>query len=148
MSGYAQSHKGLFSPQNDQKYRGSRPIVYRSGLELNFFRWCDRNSRVLQWGSESVVIPYQSPKDGRTHRYFVDSVLIMRTDDGSNKKFLIEIKPDKQTRPPESSSRKSKKNMLYEQITWAVNASKWDAARGWCVKNGFEFIILTEKHLR
>jgi hypothetical protein len=72
----------------------------------------------------------------------------MRTDDGTNKKFLIEIKPDKQTRPPESSSRKSKKNMLYEQITWAVNASKWDAARGWCVKNGFEFVILTEKDLK
>lgn len=147
MSGFDRVNKGYFNPQNDNKYRGSRPIVYRSGLELNFYRWCDRNDRVLQWGSESVVIPYISPKDGRMHRYFVDSILVLRTDNGA-KKFLVEIKPDKQTRPPEQSSRKSKKNVLYEQITWAVNASKWDAAKHWCTKNGFEFVILTEKDLK
>ncbi len=147
MSGYAQSHKGLYNPLNDQKYRGSRPIVYRSGLELSFFRWCDRNDRVLQWGSESVVIPYISPKDGRMHRYFVDNVLILQTDKG-NKKFLVEIKPEKQTMPPSQSARKSKKNVLFEQITWAINSSKWDAAKAWCAKNNFEFVILTEKDLK
>ena len=147
MSGYAQSHKGLYNPLNDQKYRGTRPIIYRSGLELSFFRWCDRNERVLQWGSESVVIPYISPKDGRMHRYFVDNVLILQTDKG-NKKFLVEIKPEKQTMPPSQSVRKSKKNLLFEQITWAINSSKWDAAKAWCAKNNFEFVILTEKQLR
>lgn len=147
MRGFSASHKGLFTPQRDEKYRGSRPIVFRSGLELNFFRWCDRNDRVLQWGSESVVIPYLSPKDGRMHRYFVDSVLLLKTDTGT-KKFLIEIKPEKQTMPPTQSLRKSKKNLLYEQISWAVNSSKWEAAKGWCQKNGFTFIILTEKDLR
>lgn len=147
MSGYAQSHKGLYTPLNDHKYRGTRPIIYRSGLELSFFRWCDRNERVLQWGSESVVIPYISPKDGRMHRYFVDNVLILQTDKG-NKKFLVEIKPEKQTMPPSQSVRKSKKNLLFEQITWAINSSKWDAAKAWCAKNNFEFVILTEKQLR
>lgn len=144
---YAPSNKGLFTPQNDSKYRGSRPIVFRSGLELNFFRWCDRNHRVLQWGSESVVVPYISPKDGRVHRYFVDSVLILETDKG-RRKFLVEIKPDKQTRPPTQSARKSKKNILYEQINWAVNSAKWESAKNWCQKNGFEFVILTEKDLK
>jgi hypothetical protein len=147
MRGFSPSHKGLFTPQNDNKYRGSRPIVYRSGLELNMMRWMDRNSRVLQWGSESIVIPYISPKDGRMHRYFVDNVLILQTDKGP-KKFLVEVKPDKQTRQPEHTKRKSHKNILYEQITWAVNASKWEAARSWCAKNGFEFVILTEKDLK
>ena len=147
MSGYAQSHKGLYNPLNEQKYRGTRPIIYRSGLELSFFRWCDRNERVLQWGSESVVIPYISPKDGRMHRYFVDNVLILQTDKG-NKKFLVEIKPEKQTMPPSQSVRKSKKNLLFEQITWAINSSKWGAAKAWCAKNNFEFVILTEKQLR
>ena len=147
MSGFEYVSKGLFNPQNEQKYRGTRPIVYRSGLELNFFRWCDRNERVLQWGSESVVIPYLSPKDGRMHRYFVDNVLILKTDEG-NKKFLIEIKPEKQTKPPTQGIRKSKKNILYEQITWAVNSSKWESARNWCQKNGFKFVILTEKDLK
>lgn len=144
---FSNSHKGFFTPQNDSKYRGSRPIVFRSGLELNFFRWCDRNDRVTQWGSESVVIPYISPKDGKMHRYFVDSVLLLRTDKGI-KKFLIEIKPEKQTTPPSYSPRKSRKNILYEQVNWAVNSSKWEAARSWCMKNGFEFIILTEKDLK
>ena len=147
MSGYAQSHKGLYNPLNDQKYRGTRPIIYRSGLELSFFRWCDRNERVLQWGSESVVIPYISPKDGRMHRYFVDNVLILQTDKG-HQKFLVEIKPEKQTMPPSQSVRKSKKNLLFEQITWAINSSKWDAAKAWCAKNNFEFVILTEKDLK
>ena len=144
---HSPTHKGFFNPLNDNKYRGSRPIVYRSGLELNFFRWCDRNDRVLQWGSESVVIPYLSPKDGKMHKYFVDNVLILRTENG-NKKFLVEIKPEKQTTPPSQSSRKSRKNLLYEQITWAVNSCKWEAASNWCKKNGFEFVILTEKDLR
>jgi hypothetical protein len=147
MSGFDRVAKGLYNPQNDQKYRGTRPIVYRSGLELSFFRWCDRNGRVLQWGSESVVIPYLSPKDGKMHKYFVDNVLILQTDNG-NKKFLVEIKPEKQTTPPTQSARKSKKNLLYEQITWAVNSCKWEAANNWCKKNGFEFVILTEKDLR
>lgn len=144
---YKQFNQGIFNPLNDNKYRGSRPIVFRSGLELNFYRWCDRNDKVLQWGSESVVIPYLSPKDGKLHKYFVDSVLILKTENGS-KKFLIEIKPSKQTQPPTQSVRKSKKSLLYEQVNWAVNSAKWEAAKNWCHKNGFEFVILTEKDLK
>ena len=142
--------QGIFNPINTHKYRGSTPIVFRSKLELFFFffyRWCDRNDRVLQWGSESIVIPYLSPRDGRMHRYFVDSVLLLRTDDGV-KKFLVEIKPERQTRPPNINSRMSKKSILVEQLNWAVNSSKWEAAKNWCRKNGFEFVILNEKDLK
>lgn len=139
--------QGIFNPINSNKYKGSTPVIFRSNLELLFYRWCDRNDRVMQWGSESVVIPYLSPKDGRLHRYFVDSVLILKTDKGP-KKFLVEIKPEKQTTPPSQSLRKSKKNLLYEQLNWAVNSCKWEAAKNWCQKNGFEFVILTEKDLR
>lgn len=102
---------------------------------------------MLQWGSESVVIPYISPKDGRVHRYFVDGVLVLNTSNGP-RKFLVEVKPDKQTRPPTTTNRKSKKNVLYEQLAWAVNSSKWEAARSWCQKKGFEFVLLTEKDLK
>lgn len=139
--------QGIFNPLNQFKYKGSTPIIFRSQLELFFYRWCDRNDRVLQWGSESVVIPYLSPKDGKMHKYFVDAIVLLKTDNG-NKKFLIEIKPEKQTKPPSTINRKSKKNLLYEQITWAVNSSKWNYAREWCEKNGCEFIILTEKDLK
>lgn len=139
--------QGIFNPLNPSKYRGSTPVVFRSQLELFFYRWCDRNDKVLQWGSESVIIPYLSPKDGKMHKYFVDAVLLLKTDNG-NKKFLIEIKPDKQTRPPSQNSRMNKKNLLYSQIEWAVNSSKWTYAREWCKKNNMEFVILTEKDLK
>ena len=139
--------QGIFNPTNVHKYKGSTPICFRSNLELLFYRWADRNDRVLQWGSESIIIPYLSPKDGKMHKYFVDGVLLLKTDDGV-KKFLVEIKPEKQTMPPSQVNRKSRKNLLYEQIQWAVNSCKWQAAKEWCQKNNFEFIILTEKDLK
>ena len=147
MNGYKRCNQGYYKPQNAEKYRGSQPIVYRSGLELNFFRWCDRNDKVLQWGSESVVIPYISPKDGRSHRYFIDGVLILETDKGP-KKFIVEVKPHRQTQAPKVTPKKKKKSLLVEQITWAVNVCKWEAAREWGRKKGYEFVIITEKDLK
>ena len=102
--------QGLYTPQNNTKYNGTRPIVYRSGLELSFFRWCDRNQNVIEWGSESVVLPFISPKDGRIHRYFVDGVLKLQTTNGI-KKFLVEVKPKAQTTPPSTKYRKKKSTL-------------------------------------
>ncbi len=144
---HSASHKGIFTPQKPTKYRGTYPIIFRSNLELLLMRWLDRNDRIIQWGSESVVIPYLSPKDGKMHRYFIDFVVMMKTDNGV-KKFLIEVKPDKQTRPPTLNSRMSKKNILYSQLNWAVNSCKWEAAKNWSQKNGFEFVLITEKDLK
>lgn len=139
--------QGIFRPVNDNKYKGSRPIVYRSGLELNFFRWCDRNTNVLQWGSESVVIPYISPVDGKMHRYFVDAVLHLAVN-GGTRKYIVEIKPSKQTIPPSTKYNKKPSTRLYEQIRWARDQAKWEAAKAWSKKQGYEFSILTEKDLQ
>jgi len=139
--------QGLYSPENPNKYRGTHPIVYRSGLELSFFRWCDRNETILEWGSESVVLPYISPKDGKTHRYFVDGVIKMQTPSGV-KKYLIEVKPSTQAVPPTASKNKKRSTILYEQIQWAVNTQKWESAKAWCKKNGYHFAVITEKDLR
>lgn len=147
MGKYTKSYQGIFNPQNKEKYKGTSPIFYRSGLERNLMLWLDRNEKVTQWGSETVVIPYQSPKDGRIHRYFVDFVIYLQTDQGI-KKYLIEVKPDSQTKPPNPNSRANKKNKMYEQIMWAVNCSKWESAKKWCEKKGFEFVVLSEKHLK
>ena len=140
-----QYKQGIFTPVNSSKYKGTFPIIFRSGLELSMMRWLDRNERVLQWGSESIVIPYISPKDGKMHKYFTDFVAILKTEKG-DKKFIIEVKPDRQTRPP--SLNMKKKNLLYAQVEWAVNECKWAAAKSWCEKNNFEFTILTEKNLK
>ena len=47
--------QGIFVPKNIDKFIGERAI-YRSGLELKFFRFCDNNPKVVRWGSENVVI--------------------------------------------------------------------------------------------
>lgn len=139
--------QGIFTPTNPSKYTGTTPIVYRSGLELLYCRWCDRNDNVVEWGSESIVVPYISPKDGKLHRYFVDGNIKLQTPEGI-KKYLIEIKPSSQTQPPNPSGRKKRSTILHEQFMWAVNRAKWSSAEQWCKKHGYSFAILTEKHLK
>ena len=81
--------QGIFVPNNIDKFIGERAI-YRSGLELKFFRFCDNNQNVLKWGSENVVVPYRSPLDNRMHRYYVDNFIVIK--EGSEiKKYLVEI---------------------------------------------------------
>jgi len=136
--------QGKFVPINKDKFIGSY-ANYRSGLELKFMRFCDNNSNVIKWGSENVVIPYISPLDGRVHKYYVDNFVVIR-EGNIIKNYLIEIKPSKQTQPP-TTNYKKKEHLLYEQSAWIINSAKWEAARELCKKKGFEFLILTEKHL-
>ena len=138
--------KGLYRPKNKGKYVGRSTPEYRSSWELHFFQWCDRNPNVLEWASEAVIIPYNSPLDNKVHRYFVDNVLILR-EGNKNVKYLVEIKPLKQTMPPNASRRKKRETLLHEQATYEVNKVKWDTANKWANNNGYKFIILTEKEL-
>jgi hypothetical protein len=138
--------QGIYKPKNPKKYIGAVPI-YRSLMELKAFRYLDNNPNVISWSSEAVVIPYESPADGKIHRYFVDLVAKLQSKDGTIKKLLIEVKPERQTRPPTESTRKAQKTLMYEKYQFAVNTAKWEAARGWCSKKGYTFIILNENHL-
>tara|TARA_R100000988_G_C3974764_1_gene153481 strand:+ start:621 stop:1058 length:438 start_codon:yes stop_codon:yes gene_type:complete len=136
--------QGIFVPKNKDKFIGSKAI-YRSGLELKFFRFCDSNPNVLKWGSENVVIPYRSPIDHKMHRYFVDNYIEIK--EGDKKiKYLVEIKPSKQTKPP-TVKYKKKRHLIYEQRCYAINQAKWSAAKEYSKKIGGVFIILTEKEL-
>jgi hypothetical protein len=136
--------QGIFTPKNADKFIGTK-AVYRSGLELKFMRFCDNNPNVLKWSSENVVIPYISPVDGRVHRYFVDNFVIIK-EGNQIKKYLVEIKPYKQTMAPTTKYRK-REHLLYEQQMYSVNQAKWASAREFCAKKGLEFLILTEKDL-
>ena len=146
MSKYKKYKQGVYSPMHPDKYKGSFPIIYRSSLELKAFRFLDENTNVLSWGSESVVIPYIHPKDGKLHRYFVDLNFTMKRKNGEIGKYLVEVKPSKQCAPPKP--RKNKKTLLYEQTQYAINSQKWKYAKDWCKKHGYEFLIFTEKHLK
>ena len=70
----------------------------------------------------------------------------LKTKEGTTKTVVIEIKPDRQTRPPEKRTRMTKQ-YLQEVATWGVNSSKWKYAKEYCLDRGWEFMILTEKNL-
>jgi len=76
--------QGIFVPNNIDKFIGERAI-YRSGLELKFFRFCDNNSKVVRWGSENVIIPYYNPLTKRNHRYHVDNYVVIKEGDNITK---------------------------------------------------------------
>lgn len=141
-------HQGYFKPRNPEKYIGnSTDIIFRSGWECSYMSQLDRNPNVIGWSSESHIIPYISPKDNKYHRYFSDMFVKEKQPDGSIVKYIIEIKPEVQCKPPKIGNKK-KKTLLIETITFAVNQAKWEAAREYCKKRGYIFKIITEKDLK
>jgi hypothetical protein len=141
--------RGLFHPNNPDKYEGNIDnIVYRSGLELRLMKRLDDHPSILKWSSEEFVIPYVSPIDNRTHRYFVDFKITSKKKDGTIKTGLIEVKWSTATvAPKKPKTGKTTKRFLRESYYWMINQAKWEAAKKLCVKKGWEWIILTEKDL-
>jgi hypothetical protein len=136
------SLKGRYNIQKPNKYIGDPTnIIFRSSYELKFMKWCDANDSVSEWGSEELAIPYRSPVDGRSHRYFVDFYIKV-----NDQRYLIEIKPAKFTQEPKIPKRKTKQ-FLQEVMTWGVNQAKWKAATEFCLDRKWKFLILTEKEL-
>jgi hypothetical protein len=145
LNGKGKFKQGLFKPKNRQKYIGKEDPVYRSGWELKFFRWADDNPNVVEWASEAIIIPYVSPIDRKVHKYYTDGVVAIK-EGNIIKKYIIEIKPRSQTVLP-VKGRKRMSTMVYETARFAQNQAKWDAAKKWCEKYGYSFLILTEKEL-
>lgn len=138
------SYKGIFLPINIQKYNGNtKNITYRSLYELGLMKWLDENPDIISWSSEEIVIPYVCKTDNKIHRYFIDFYVKFK----SGKVLLIEIKPIKQTKKPESKKGKSKTTLMEENITYIKNLSKWMAAKKYAEERGWEFNIWTEKTL-
>lgn len=135
--------KGKFRPLKPEKYIGNKnEIFYRSSWEFLKFSELDKDDRVEEWASEPFPIKYKSPVDGKYHSYWPD--IFVKYKDGS--KFLYEIKPEKETKPPEPSKKKTKR-YLKEVITWGINEQKFLAATKYCEDKGWIFRILTEKEL-
>jgi hypothetical protein len=141
------AYSGRYYPKNPKKYSGDvTNIWYRSLWERKTMDWLDRNDSILEWSSEELVIPYISPLDNKYHRYFPDFVAKVKSRDGSTKKYVIEVKPEKQTKPPEKP-KKVTKRVINEIATWGVNEAKWKAAVDFCEDRGWEFKIITEREL-
>lgn len=136
-------YQGKYNVSFPRKYKGdSNNVIYRSSWEYKFMKWCDLTPSIQEWGSEEITIPYISPVDGRRHRYFPDFYVKI-----DNRKYLVEVKPMKQTKEPKTQKRITKK-YISEVTTWAVNKAKWKAAEEFCLDQGWEFKIITEKELK
>jgi hypothetical protein len=132
--------QGKFTPINEAKYNGDAScIIYRSSWERIAFKWVDTSKDVLKWSSEEIIVPYISPLDNKVHRYYPD--MYIQT---NSQEFLVEIKPEKETRLP-----KNKKGKHFEKQlrTYVVNQAKWKAAKEYAEQKGWVFKIITEKTL-
>lgn len=155
---YKISNFGRFL-KNPQKYSGNvRDIQLRSSWEIKFAIMLDKREDVLQWGSETIVIPYlfeSKPNTYTKHRYFTDFWMKVKDKDGNIKEYLIEIKPfhemkmalelDEIQRP-----KRLTKSFIRKLHSAMKNKAKWEAAEKYCEQQrmlgkNIEFIILTEK---
>jgi len=137
MSKFAQ---GVFQPVNPAKYVGKRSPRYRSGWEMAFMRFCDTNDHVLQWASESIVIPYRHPLTGKMTNYVPDFLVVYRDKNNTMKAEVVEIKPKKQSIIESKASNR-------DRAVVAVNYAKWDAATKWCRRQGLAFRVVTEEDI-
>jgi hypothetical protein len=135
--------QGFFKPINPKKYVGNpRQIVYRSSWELKAMSQFDLNPDVVSWASEELVVPYFDPVQGRNRRYFPDFLVKMK--DGTV--YMVEIKPAKEMVPPKPG-RKVTKRFIAESATYETNQAKWEAAREFCTKRKWKFMVLNEFNL-
>ena len=65
------SYKGKYYPSYPNKYKGDPTnIIYRSLWERKFMVYCDKNDKILEWGSEEIALPYRSPVDNKVQKIF------------------------------------------------------------------------------
>lgn len=157
-NGRRKYNQGFYHIFNTQKYMGDpAKCIYRSGWELKFMMFLDRNDKILRWGSENITIPYytEDKVNGalKPHRYYPDFYYEMMIGGDPNKfeRVVVEIKPHKETLPPQLPKKKTVKQFEsyeYQLKSYIKNRLKWDAAIKWCKKNQMKFVIIHEKHLK
>ena len=132
-----------YIPKNPQKYKGRYPILTRSKWEYRFCQWLDVNPNIPEWNSEGIAIRYYDPIQMKNRRYYPDFFI----KNLNNERFLIEIKPNKETKLPTKTGRKSQKTQLYQEATYLTNQAKFKAAENFCKKMGYSWKLLTERDL-
>ena len=144
---FREFRQGIFKPLHSEKCLNKTPVVFRSNLELKLFKILDLNENIIKWSSEMVVIPYKKPgPEEKMARYFVD--IYMEIKMGNDiKKFIVEIKPEKQTKPPSHTKKAKQSTILYANLEWAVNQAKWEQAKKWASSRNMEFLIITENNI-
>jgi hypothetical protein len=142
-------HQGFYKPQNPHKYWGKDGgnIVFRSGLELKMMRKFDSSPNVTKWSSEEIIVPYFDPVQKKARRYFPDFVIKKIGSNGVEETVMIEVKPSVETVRPVHKKGKRRDRIIREELTWANNQAKWEAAEAYCKRNGWRFMTITEKQI-
>ena len=145
-------HQGYYILKNNDKYIGNpNNITYRSSWEYRFMLYLDMNESVKKWSSECVMIPYQDLK-GHLHRYYPDFYYEIQTSKPEQMdNVVVELKPMKELKQPErplTESLKELKNYEYSLSMYIKNRLKWNAALDFCQKKGWQFVVITEEHLK
>jgi hypothetical protein len=146
----ANFYQGHYKVINKEKYIGKKDPIYRSSWESRVMFFMDNSLTVKKWGSEIIAIPYLNRLDGKMHRYFPDFYCEIIDNSGLVKKCIVEVKPQKQSVPPQkpkNNNRKAQVRYLNEVSTYIINQCKWDACKDMCNKNGMEFIVLNEQQI-
>ena len=130
--------QGAIDPRRMKKYYSefsNQPIIYRSGLELQFINYCEQSSQVKRWASEPIKIPYFSRLANKEQNYYPDYII----ENADGKKCIVEVKPYNQVLKP------SAEDSLWLKESWIRNNDKWMAAKKFAEDRGMKFIIVTEK---
>ena len=131
-------HQGYIDRSQCRKLFNSvkdEPIIYRSGLELQFIEFCESNPKIKRWASEPIAIEYFNRLSRTNKNYYPDYVI--ETTDGNH--IIVEIKPYSQTIKPAT------KDSAWLKEAWVTNTDKWKAANEFAHQHNAKFIIVTEK---
>lgn len=143
-------YQGQYLVENEQKYIGNKKPIFRSSWEKRMCTFFDTSRSVIKWGSEIVVIPYIYSIDQKEHKYYTDFYAEIIDKQGNIKKWIVEVKPYKQTlkpKEPKNKTKKAMKNYMYAINTYIKNQDKWKYAKEFCDFNNLIFKIITEKNI-
>ena len=139
--------QGKFRPRNPEKYKGDASnIVYRSSCERMFMLWCDSKSHVVRWQSEEKALWYYDPVTKKQRRYFPDFIIEIKKD-GKIITEMIEVKPQKEIDGPPTNPKRHTQAWMNSVKTYITNRAKWEAAAKVCEDRGWNFRLISEKHL-
>ena len=139
--------KGKFRPKNPDKYKGDPTnIIYRSSWERMFMNWADRTDAVKSWQSEEKCVWYFDPISKKKRRYFPDFIVNIERD-GVIITEVVEVKPQAQIDGPPVDPKRKTVAWVNAVKTYIINQAKWQAATEWCEDRGYNFRLISEKHL-
>lgn len=143
--------QGYFKPKNPEKYRGDyTQIIYRSGWEFKFFKFCDENPMVLEYASEPVCVDYWNSMSKKQCKYWIDGYMKTINKHGQIREWLIEVKPNKFIHPPKSPQRLTERqtySFVRHAKAYMINTDKFKAAKAYAKAHNMTFGIITENFL-